>query len=607
MTQYVKFQLLGTTTGTSTTHLLDVDGQVGAAWTPHPDFTGALHYTSILSTNTGGTYLGTGQILYATVGDEEAMYVASGSAQQDFNIVVPILTQTDTNARRMGVAYRVQANKYKTFYLLRWGRSQISLSVVNNGTESVLTSAADSGMGVEKSLIVSVNGAIHRVYVNGVTLLATDTTITDPGQFGLWGEGGSSVENNRIYSDYSGTLPSQTDLDASAITSGVHDGAIEFDPFTLSATGTVGAGTTTGDGAIEFAALTLSATGNQTDGGAITFDPMVVEGTGNTGMLATIDAAVPVPTSQIEALVGIGGQGAITFGNLKLFAEGGRQGGAIIFEPMELAAEGVVGLVGSIDAAVPVPSAQISASMSITGAGAMTFAPLVVEGVGESQRQSALAATLPAVTGQITATVGIVGNGAITFDPMVLEGTLVLPLTATLSATIPRLYGTLFADLGATASWKVLSVNVQNGAVTEYENYQFNSLAHFNGKYLGAGDAGLFLLEGDDDAGTDIASYATFPLTESGSLMQKRPTDAYAHYRSPESMLLTATAKGVSFDYELPANDSDDLGEVEMHKAPLGKGLKSVRHQFGIQNREGADFEFGKLDLLLTETGRRAR
>jgi hypothetical protein len=613
MTQHVKFELLGTVTGTTSTHLLDVDGSIGAAWTPHPEYQGALYYHSALGTNTGGTYLGTHQIRDVTGPEEEALYVASGTPQESFNIRIPILTQTDTTARRMGLAYKVQDNKFKTFYLLRWGRSQLSLSLVNLGSETVLATVSDaSAQGAEKLLQVSLDRGIHNVSIGAVTLTATDSSIVDAGRLGLWAEAGTTTGVNRIYTDFSGALlPTQAEIDNVSIISAVHEVGITLDPFVFSGTGSVGLGTNTGTIDITLQPFTLTGTGASSalpDGSiAIELEPFEFQATGVVGLGASVDATLPVPTSQISAVVGVGGTVGITLQPFRFEATGGGQYVDITLAPFQFSAEGVVGLAASINGIVPRPTASISASVAITGSMAITLEPFVVHAEGEPHRAGALVATLPAMRGQVSGDVGIVGNIDITLEPFLVQGTIVIPLTASLDARLPRLYGLLDAEYGGTTNWRVVAVNVQNGAVTEYSNFEFNSLTRFNGKTLAAGDNGIFSLEGETDDGADIDAAVTFPLGDAGSLNQKRPADAYGHYVSPKNMLLSVAAKGESFDYDLPQNDSDDVGEVEVHKAPLGKGFKSARHQFGVRNVEGADFEYAKLVVNLNDTGRQVR
>ena len=57
---------------------------------------------------------------------------------------------------------------------------------------------------------------------------------------------------------------------------------------------------------------------------------------------------------------------------------------------------------------------------------------------------------------------------------------------------------------------KGVSLNTVNFSISEYVNYGFNSFAEIDGQMFGANENGLYLLDGSDDAGTNIV--ATFRL-----------------------------------------------------------------------------------------------
>jgi len=58
--------------------------------------------------------------------------------------------------------------------------------------------------------------------------------------------------------------------------------------------------------------------------------------------------------------------------------------------------------------------------------------------------------------------------------------------------------------------------------VSVYSNFKFNSYAKYGGKYYGATQDGIFLLEGDDDAGIQIHTGAKIGPTNFGTDREKR-------------------------------------------------------------------------------------
>jgi hypothetical protein len=58
--------------------------------------------------------------------------------------------------------------------------------------------------------------------------------------------------------------------------------------------------------------------------------------------------------------------------------------------------------------------------------------------------------------------------------------------------------------------------------ISVYSNFKFNSYAKYGGKYYGATQDGIFLLEGDDDAGAPIHSGAKIGPINFGTDREKR-------------------------------------------------------------------------------------
>jgi hypothetical protein len=61
-----------------------------------------------------------------------------------------------------------------------------------------------------------------------------------------------------------------------------------------------------------------------------------------------------------------------------------------------------------------------------------------------------------------------------------------------------------------------LCLNIEEFYASQYEGFNFNSLALFNGVSLGANENGLFTLTGDTDNGVDIISYWRLIRTDFG-------------------------------------------------------------------------------------------
>lgn len=152
----------------------------------------------------------------------------------------------------------------------------------------------------------------------------------------------------------------------------------------------------------------------------------------------------------------------------------------------------------------------------------------------------------------------------------------------------------------------VLSADDQ--AFSQYENYPFTSIASFKGKPYGVADDGLYLLEGDDDAGDPIQAALRTGFSAFGQRVLKDAKSAYIGYTSSGQMVLkVAVSKGGEkheYWYQLKHGASDDM---RTGRATIQRGLRSTYWQFELVNTEGADFEIDDVTIVYNILGRRIR
>jgi len=151
-------------------------------------------------------------------------------------------------------------------------------------------------------------------------------------------------------------------------------------------------------------------------------------------------------------------------------------------------------------------------------------------------------------------------------------------------------------------------MNTQNQAVTEYGNFDFNSMAYLGGnKYYGAKADGIHELDGSDDAGSQIDALLSTHLMNFGSQEWKRVERAYLGLRNDGPMVLKtivrddATGERKEYWYEL--TETSEAARIERIK--VGKGLKSHLWQFELHNNEGSDFDLDSLEFVPIVLSRR--
>ena len=145
------------------------------------------------------------------------------------------------------------------------------------------------------------------------------------------------------------------------------------------------------------------------------------------------------------------------------------------------------------------------------------------------------------------------------------------------SLSIPAI--TLYAH-AQSAIWEMISVNTKNNGLTNYSNYEYNSLCVMNDQVFGAKSDGIYLLEGDDDDGEDISwSLKTGKIDVENELSQ-RVRHIWFSRRSSGDLLLIVNDGENEYEYPVTAySETDDAVRVK-----LGKGIKSKYIQLELKN-----------------------
>lgn len=149
---------------------------------------------------------------------------------------------------------------------------------------------------------------------------------------------------------------------------------------------------------------------------------------------------------------------------------------------------------------------------------------------------------------------------------------------------------------GGILTW---AMNTRTGAVTEYQNYAFNSFAKLGNKYVGASSSGLYELLGDDDDGTSIVAtirsgFAQWSGTHLGSFKA-----AYLAARGAGQFVLRViTGDGKTYNYTVTAES------MKTTKVNMGKGLRARYFAFELVSA-GQDFDLDTLEFIPLVADRR--
>lgn len=226
---------------------------------------------------------------------------------------------------------------------------------------------------------------------------------------------------------------------------------------------------------------------------------------------------------------------------------------------------------------------------------------------GEASDTAALADTLE---GLRTAMETVVVEAVLSEEALGLAVvTVLVPDTAGVgeeASTLSVLQAAIDDELDLTVSLTLdglpylgLALNARNRAVTEYSAFDYNSLASYGGKLYGAGEGGLYRLEGSDDDGAAIAAFARTAMQRVAGGKAARVSDAYLGFRANGDLQLKVVVREddgrrIGYVYDLVRGTT---GAAQSGRFKVGRGLKSVYMAFELSNVAGADFAVDVLEV----------
>jgi hypothetical protein len=150
-------------------------------------------------------------------------------------------------------------------------------------------------------------------------------------------------------------------------------------------------------------------------------------------------------------------------------------------------------------------------------------------------------------------------------------------------------------------------MNLLHFGVTEYSNYLFNSFCdyHLNGVYIGASEDGIFLLDGDDDAGIKINAAIQSGTEDLWGQVMKRLREGFAVKRGGPLAVQLILDEGRFNPVTRDLLSVRDVMHEERVKLP--HGLKNRFISFIIRNLGGADFDLESLRIFCDLIQRRKR
>ena len=159
---------------------------------------------------------------------------------------------------------------------------------------------------------------------------------------------------------------------------------------------------------------------------------------------------------------------------------------------------------------------------------------------------------------------------------------------------------------GVTLASTVWVMNTETFETTNYLNFDFDSLVSFNEQPYGVTSSGIFLLEGDDDDGTNIDARILTGISDRGDENLKEVVHLYAQGEF-QALILQLFPDGQARIREYDITRVSNSSGIIHARAKGARGLRSRSWQMGFRNSSGSDFTIDKLGLLIRKLVRKTR
>lgn len=134
---------------------------------------------------------------------------------------------------------------------------------------------------------------------------------------------------------------------------------------------------------------------------------------------------------------------------------------------------------------------------------------------------------------------------------------------------------------------KAIVMNTLTGAVTEYENFEFQSITPTHA----GGVSGLFLLGGNLDIDQPIVATATTGKTLWGGSLKKFVDMVYLSLKGAGTSAMTVIGENTGYTYPFPVRNTGES------RVKPGRGIRENYLAFSYSNTDGQAFELDRIEI----------
>jgi hypothetical protein len=138
-------------------------------------------------------------------------------------------------------------------------------------------------------------------------------------------------------------------------------------------------------------------------------------------------------------------------------------------------------------------------------------------------------------------------------------------------------------------------MNTMNAAVTEYENFEFQSITPTHA----GGATGLFLLGGDLDIDQPIVGAIQTGKTLIDEMRKKYVDLVHFAMTGDGTAACAVVGANASYSYDFPVRDTG------VSRSQPGRGIRENYLAFGMTKTDGGDFQLDKIDVSVVSSATR--
>lgn len=185
-----------------------------------------------------------------------------------------------------------------------------------------------------------------------------------------------------------------------------------------------------------------------------------------------------------------------------------------------------------------------------------------------------------------------------------MQATLAEDVLYSLAASMPKIRFEAYLTQQVGSNFITIVLNTDNFAVTEYNNYNFDSIAELGEKYYAVGPSGLVRLDGSTDMGSKIYGTARFAQIDLHKRVVSRIVDAYlsGNISGKVAVKIIQESQG-DFLYTI----EDVIGRLKAYRVKAPKNMRDRFASYEITNLDGSDISIEELSVISTAQPQRVR